>query len=80
MRTHARPTSHAPRQVFLGSLRDAEVERINDRVSAAVMETCLAMTIFRGELSAEFGALFAALTFVKVLHWLAQARVCRVRA
>ena len=34
-------------QVFLGTLREAEVERINNRISQAIMETCLAMTIFR---------------------------------
>ena len=36
-----------PTQVFLGTLREAEVERINNRISQAIMETCLAMTIFR---------------------------------
>jgi hypothetical protein len=36
-----------PTQVFLGALREAEVERINNRISQAIMETCLAMTIFR---------------------------------
>ncbi len=47
-----------PRQVFLGSLREAEVERINDRISQAIMETCLAMTIFREEFNVEFCAMF----------------------
>ena len=46
------------RQVFLGSLREAEVERINDRISQAIMETCLAMTIFREEFNVEFCAMF----------------------
>ncbi len=45
-------------QVFLGSLREAEVERINDRISQAIMETCLAMTIFREEFNVEFRAMF----------------------
>ena len=39
------------------------------------METCLAMTIFRDEFNAEFVAMFAILTFVKVFHWLVQDRV-----
>ena len=51
------------------------MERINDRVSQAVMETCLAMTIFRDEFNAEFVAMFTILTFVKVFHWLIQDRV-----
>ena len=55
-------------QLFLGQLREAEVERINDRISQAVMETCLAMTIFREEFNVEFCTMFTVLTFVKVSH------------
>ena len=62
-------------QVFLGTLRESEVERINERISQAVMETCLAMTIFRDQFNMEFVAMFVMLTFVKVLHWLVQDRV-----
>ena len=61
--------------MFLGTLREAEVERINDRISQAVMETCLAMTIFREEFNVEFVAMFTVLTFIKVFHWLVQDRV-----
>ena len=52
--------------MFLGNLREAEVERVNERISQAVMETCLAMTIFRDEFNAAFVAMFALLTFIKV--------------
>lgn len=62
-------------QVFLGQLRDSEVERINERISQAVMETCLAMTIFREEFNVGFVAMFTILTFIKVFHWLVQDRV-----
>ena len=62
-------------QIFLGQLREAEIERINDRISQAVMETCLAMTIFRDEFNVEFVAMFTILTFIKVFHWLVQDRV-----
>lgn len=62
-------------QVFLGTLRESEIERINERISQAVMETCLAMTIFRDQFNMEFVAMFVILTFVKVLHWLVQDRV-----
>jgi len=51
------------------------VERINDRISQAVMETCLAMTIFREEFNVGFVAMFTVLTFIKVFHWLLQDRV-----
>lgn len=62
-------------QVFFGSLRESEIERVNDRISQAVMETCLAMTIFRDEFNVEFVAMFVTLTFIKVFHWLVQDRV-----
>ena len=61
-------------QLFLGALREAEVERVNQRISQAVIETCLAMTIFRDEFNAKFVALFTVLSFIKVFHWLVQDR------
>jgi E3 ubiquitin-protein ligase synoviolin len=66
---------HAVRATFLGTLREAEVERLYDRTRDAVMETCLAMTIFREEFNARFVAMFVSLLFVKVFHWLYQDRV-----
>lgn len=51
------------------------MERINDRISQALMETCLAMTIFREEFNASFVAMFTILTFIKIFHWLVQDRV-----
>ena len=62
-------------QIFFGSLRESEIERVNERISQAVMETCLAMTIFRDEFNVEFVAMFVILTFIKVFHWLVQDRV-----
>ena len=41
----------------------------------AVTETCLALTIFRDEISFHVMALFTALVFLKIFHWLAQARI-----
>lgn len=61
--------------LFLGSLREVELERINERLSSALMETCLALTIFRQELNFAFLAMFTVLTFVKVFHWLVQDRL-----
>ena len=61
-------------QIFLGTLREAEVERVNQRISQAIIETCLAMTIFRDEFNVKFVALFTVLSFIKVFHWLVQDR------
>eukprot|EP00197_Chlamydomonas_leiostraca_P001433 CAMPEP_0202888406 /NCGR_PEP_ID=MMETSP1391-20130828/43168_1 /ASSEMBLY_ACC=CAM_ASM_000867 /TAXON_ID=1034604 /ORGANISM="Chlamydomonas leiostraca, Strain SAG 11-49" /LENGTH=784 /DNA_ID=CAMNT_0049571707 /DNA_START=64 /DNA_END=2418 /DNA_ORIENTATION=- len=62
-------------KMFLGSLRDIEREMIRERLSSAVMETLLALTVFREEFSGYFVAMFATLVFIKVLHWLVQDRV-----
>ncbi|KAJ1454849.1 hypothetical protein M885DRAFT_587932 [Pelagophyceae sp. CCMP2097] len=61
--------------VFLGSLREAEVELLYENARYAITETCLALTIFREELTARVFALFSALLFAKVFHWLANSRV-----
>jgi E3 ubiquitin-protein ligase synoviolin len=61
--------------VFLGSLREIEMEMVRERLSSAVMESLLALTVFREEFGAFFVTMFAALVFVKVLHWLVQDRV-----
>ncbi|MEW5318552.1 MAG: hypothetical protein WDW38_009766 [Sanguina aurantia] len=62
-------------KLFLGALRDSEREMIQERLSSAVMESLLALTIFREEFSAFFVVMFASLVFIKVLHWLVQGRV-----
>ncbi|GFR51085.1 hypothetical protein Agub_g13411 [Astrephomene gubernaculifera] len=62
-------------KLFLGSLRDIEQEMIRERLSSAVMESLLALTIFREEFSTFFVAMFASLVFMKVMHWLVQDRV-----
>lgn len=59
---------------FFGPLRDVEVERIAERSRDALMETCLALTIFRSDFDATTLVLFAALFFGKIFHWLAQDR------
>ena len=54
------------KSVFLGKLREAEVERFHEMSRHELMETCLAMTIFREEFSVSFLSMFSALLFVKV--------------
>ena len=50
-----------------------------DRARYAITETCLALTIFHEELTARVFALFTALLFSKVFHWLAEVRVSELR-
>ena len=61
--------------IFLGSLREAEVELLFDRAKYTITETCLALTIFRNELSPPILAMFGALLFLKAFHWLSKSRV-----
>jgi E3 ubiquitin-protein ligase synoviolin len=52
-----------------------EREIMYDRARYAITETCLALTIFHEELSVKVFALFTALLFSKVFHWLCECRV-----
>ncbi|TDH71763.1 hypothetical protein CCR75_001793 [Bremia lactucae] len=61
--------------LFLGPLRDAEVELLHENVRYAVTETCLALTVFRDEISFNVMVLFTALIFLKIFHWLSQSRI-----
>lgn len=61
--------------IFFGRLRDVEVELLYDNARYAVTETCLALTIFREELTVRVLTLFTALLFSKSFHWLCQSRV-----
>ncbi|KAK3283990.1 hypothetical protein CYMTET_8333 [Cymbomonas tetramitiformis] len=63
------------KKIFLGQLRESEVERLCERSKDAITETCLAMTIFREEFNANFVAMFVSLLFIKLGHWLSQDRV-----
>lgn len=60
--------------IFLGNLRDAEVEMLLENIKYSVFETCLALTIFRNELNAQIILLFGMLLFIKSFHWLARSR------
>ena len=62
-------------QIFLGSLRDSEVQRVSERVGQSVLDTLLATTIFRQDISAVFIALFVVMCFLKIYHWLLADRV-----
>lgn len=63
------------KRLFLGTLREAEVERLNEQSWREVMEILFAITIFRQEFSVTFLGMVTALLLVKALHWLAQKRV-----
>lgn len=63
------------KKVFLGTLREAEAERLNEQSWRELMEILFAITIFRQDFSVMFLAMVTGLLFIKSLHWLAQKRV-----
>ncbi|KAJ6817626.1 ERAD-associated E3 ubiquitin-protein ligase HRD1B-like [Iris pallida] len=63
------------KRLFLGTLREPEVERLNEQAWRELIEIIFAITIFRQEFSVTSLAMVTALLLVKSLHWLAQKRV-----
>lgn len=51
------------------------LQLLHENVRYAITETCLALTIFREEINFHVMVLFTALVFLKIFHWLAQARI-----
>jgi len=62
-------------KLLYGSLRPIEIEQLYEKAWFAVTETCLAMTIFRGEIGAWFLIMFFALLAGKVWGWIGEGRV-----
>lgn len=50
-------------------------QHLSERTWHAVLETCLAFTVFRDDFSAIFVMQFLGLLFIKCFHWLADDRV-----
>ena len=63
------------KSLFFGRLRSGEVNAMMDKARYAVVETCLTLIIFREEISVKTVALFTALLFTKIFHWLASSRL-----
>jgi E3 ubiquitin-protein ligase synoviolin len=63
------------KSVFLGMLREVEIEQLVERAKYTITETCLALTVFRNELSPPILALFGVLLFLKAFHWLSKLRI-----
>jgi E3 ubiquitin-protein ligase synoviolin len=61
--------------IFFGQLRDVEVESLIERAKFTITETCLALTIFRNELSPLIISMFGLLIFIKLLHKLSKQRL-----
>ncbi|EXJ88360.1 hypothetical protein A1O1_05290 [Capronia coronata CBS 617.96] len=62
-------------KLLYGSLRPIEIEQLYEKAWFAVTETCLAMTVFRGEVGLPFLAMFFALLTGKVWGWIGEGRV-----
>lgn len=62
-------------KAFFGQLRDIEWELVFEMSKYSITETCLALTIFRNELSPVVFAFFLGLLFAKIFHWLSRSRL-----
>ncbi|OKL56807.1 hypothetical protein UA08_07750 [Talaromyces atroroseus] len=62
-------------RLLYGRLRPIETEQLYEKAWFAVTETCLAMTIFRGELGGWFLVMFVCLLVGKVWGWIGEGRV-----
>lgn len=66
---------HIMRSIFFGELRATESEHLTERLWHAILETCLAFTVFRDDFSQFFVMQFVLLLFIKSFHWLSDDRV-----
>ncbi|KAI1941749.1 E3 ubiquitin-protein ligase hrd1 [Ophidiomyces ophidiicola] len=62
-------------RLLYGRLRPIEIEQLYEKGWFAVTETCLAMTIFRGELGGWFVVMFVCLLVGRVWGWIGEGRV-----
>ncbi|ETN37110.1 uncharacterized protein HMPREF1541_08100 [Cyphellophora europaea CBS 101466] len=62
-------------KLLYGPLRPIEIEQLYEKAWFAVTETCLAMTIFRGEIGPWFLVMFFSLLAGKVWGWIGEGRV-----
>ena len=61
-------------KLFLGPLRVAEQEAVADGIRWGLTETCLALTMFRDDLSSKMGMMFITLVGAKCWHWVIEMR------
>ncbi|KAJ9450084.1 ERAD-associated E3 ubiquitin-protein ligase HRD1B [Diplonema papillatum] len=63
------------RVIFLGKLRDQEIERVRENVAIFLMEIFMTLTIFGERYGIRAVALFVICVLCKIFHWLAQSRL-----
>lgn len=61
--------------LLLGNLRSREIEMLTFRTKETILETFLAMSVFREDFGISFLVLFSVLLFFKIFHWVAKDRV-----
>ncbi|KAL5033626.1 E3 ubiquitin-protein ligase hrd1, variant 2 [Batrachochytrium dendrobatidis] len=66
---------HALQLLLFGELRAIEVEHLYERSWSSVMDTCIAMTIFKYEFEWRFVLFFVLLLLVKMFHWICADKV-----
>lgn len=63
------------RIIFLDPLRFRELERLQIRIRDAIIECCIAVSVFRDDFNSRYVALVMTLLLLKSLHWLTKDRI-----
>jgi E3 ubiquitin-protein ligase synoviolin len=68
-------TARIIKSIYFGTLRPTEIEVLVEKAKYSIIDTCLALTIFRNDFNARLLMQFGFLIFMKLLHRLARARM-----
>jgi E3 ubiquitin-protein ligase synoviolin len=65
-------------KIFFDKLRVGEEEKVYENSYITIIETCLALTIFRGAASLYVFFFFLFTLFLKIFHWISKMRILHV--
>ncbi|KAL9643423.1 hypothetical protein ABK040_010038 [Willaertia magna] len=68
------------KNIFFGTLRMYEEEVIWEKGYFTLIETCLALTIFREELTSRMLTVLGICLFMKIFHWISELRVKHIES
>jgi len=70
---------HGIISVFLGRLREGERDQMGEQLRYALTESCIALTMFREEITVQMAFFFLIMIAAKCLHWAVELRSTHVQ-